>query len=68
MDPNRILGSILGLTLGDAFGAPFEGGVPERITLGCDWKDSRKTPMDRRHTNELECYRVPDSSRPGRPG
>lgn len=30
---NRIVGSILGLGLGDAFGAPYEGGVPERAVL-----------------------------------
>ena len=28
---NRIIGALLGLALGDAFGAPFEGGVLERI-------------------------------------
>ncbi len=27
---NRILGSLLGLALGDAFGAPYEGGILER--------------------------------------
>ncbi len=27
---NRVLGSLLGLAIGDAFGAPFEGGIVER--------------------------------------
>jgi len=28
--PDRIIGSVLALTLGDAFGAPYEGGILER--------------------------------------
>ncbi len=30
MKTNRIMGSLLGLALGDAFGAPYEGGILER--------------------------------------
>ena len=30
MKTDRIIGSVLGLALGDAFGAPYEGGIAER--------------------------------------
>ena len=30
LETDRIIGSVLGLALGDAFGAPYEGGIPER--------------------------------------
>ena len=30
MKTDRFIGSLLGLALGDAFGAPYEGGIPER--------------------------------------
>jgi ADP-ribosylglycohydrolase len=30
LQTDRVIGSVLGLALGDAFGAPYEGGVPER--------------------------------------
>ncbi|RWX46811.1 ADP-ribosylglycohydrolase, partial [Candidatus Electrothrix communis] len=31
---DRICGAVLASALGDAFGAPYEGGVPERLIWG----------------------------------
>ena len=47
---NRILGSVLGLALGDAFGAPYEGGLLERGL----WKLLGKTDGKKRWTDDTQ--------------
>jgi len=54
LEKDRIMGSILGLALGDAFGAPYEGGVLERFVwtlLGTQdgklrWTDDTQMTID----------------------
>ncbi len=50
MKINRILGSVLGLALGDAFGAPFEGGVLERTA----WAVIGTSQGKRRFTDDTQ--------------
>ena len=50
MTTDRIIGSVLGLALGDAFGAPYEGGVLERAT----WALVAKRNGKRRWTDDTQ--------------
>lgn len=50
MNKDKIIGSILGLALGDAYGAPFEGGVLERLL----WKMIGKSNGTFRWTDDTQ--------------
>ena len=50
MKTDRIIGSVLGLALGDAFGAPYEGGVLERAA----WALIGKRKGRRRWTDDTQ--------------
>ena len=50
MKTDRIIGSVLGLALGDAFGAPYEGGVLERAA----WALIGKRNGRRRWTDDTQ--------------
>ncbi len=50
MKSDRIVGSVLGLALGDAFGAPYEGGVLERLL----WAVIGTTKGKRRWTDDTQ--------------
>lgn len=50
MKTNRVMGSILGLALGDAFGAPYEGGIVERFV----WRLIGSTQGKRRWTDDTQ--------------
>ena len=50
MKADKIRGSICGLALGDAFGAPYEGGIPERVL----WSVIGKTRGKHRWTDDTQ--------------
>ena len=50
MKPDRVISSVLSLALGDAFGAPYEGGVLERAT----WMLVGKRNGKRRWTDDTQ--------------
>ncbi|MFC1512369.1 ADP-ribosylglycohydrolase family protein [Candidatus Latescibacterota bacterium] len=50
MKPDRIIGSVLALALGDAFGAPYEGGILERAV----WALISKRNGKRRWTDDTQ--------------
>ena len=46
MKSNRIIGSVLALALGDAFGASYEGGDFRAGALGCYWEAGWEAALD----------------------